>query len=356
MEKKICSFLIMLLILAAMPLYFGTGALSVYAAGNVKNDTLRVAQYNILGNVIMDRNYVWNDIKDHDPDLIALNEVDVRCFDDVVGMLGKKGYDYYGNSDWSPDSNEYIISKAGWYNLTIFKKDKFELLDSGMFTLSDTPDVDYSFISYMDLTTKQRKEGRPRTCSWVYLKNKETGGKLIFSSVHVQHAKTSEHDYNSIGLTVLGEQLSILADDYNCEVICAGDVNSSDPVEVYDFGFSSLNKGQNSHAHAGSIDTVLITDGIIGESFSVGKRTSSDHCPTFSVLKVPVTKSLTDSEIMWIVIIIAAVVVVATVITVIVILTKRKKERNKKAAEERLAEMRAKLAEYEKEKINEKSI
>lgn len=332
-----------------MPLYFGTGALSAYAAGNDDTDLVRVAQYNILGNVIMNRDYVWNDIKDHDPDLIALNEVDIHCYDELIKMFEKKGYSHYGNSDWSPESNEYIISKAGWYNMTIFKTEKYELLDSGMFSLSDTPDVPHSFISDMDLFVKQHKEGRPRTCSWVYLKDKESGGKFIFSSVHAQHAKTEYRDYNSIGLTVLGEQLAILADKYNCEVICAGDVNSSDPEEVYEFGFSSLNNGQKSHQSAGAIDTVLITEGITAESFIVGERTSSDHCPTLSVLKIPINKSLTDSEIMWIIIIGSAVIVLSAVAVIIVLLVKRKKEKNKKAAEERLAEMRAKLAEYEAE-------
>lgn len=348
MKKKFCSFLIMLLILTAMPLYFGTGALSVYAAENNEDITdVKVAHYNILGNVNMNRDYVLNDLLGFDPDLISLNEVDLSCYEDLIERFADKGYAQYGNSDWSPTSDEYIKVKAGWHNMTLYKTDKYELLDSGMFTLSDTPDDPHTFISYIDTYSRNYKEGRPRTCSWVYLEDKENGGKLIFASVHAQHAKSEEHDYNSIGLTILGEQLSKLKEEYNCNVICAGDLNSSKPEEVFEFGFSTSNNGMKTHSGGGALDSVLYSEDILLESFSVGERTQSDHMPVFTTLKVPVTKSLTDSEITLLIIIIAAVVVVAVIITIIVILTKKKKAKNKKAADERLAEMRAKLAEYE---------
>ncbi|MBQ8164865.1 MAG: endonuclease/exonuclease/phosphatase family protein [Clostridia bacterium] len=349
MKKRVCSIILSCLLFITMPLYFGTGALTAYAASDGEA-VYKVAHYNIMGTFNADRNDVIDDIKGFSPDLISLNEVNQYAYEDLVSSFAQKGYSCYGNSDWSPDSAEFKDIKAAWYNLALYKSDKFELLDSGMFTLSDNPDENHSFISYMDEYTRTQREGRPRTCSWIYLKSKETGGKFIFATVHAQHAKSDEYDYNNIGLTVLGEQLSELKEKYNCAVICAGDVNSTNPDEVVEFGFGAINPGLPTFKSGSSIDNVFVTEGITVENFDVGTSSKSDHMPVFATLNVPVTKDLTDAQVLMIVIIIASAIVASAVVVISVIFINKKKEKNMKAADDRVAEMRAKLAEYERVK------
>lgn len=352
MKKKFYSVLILFLLVVSMPLYLGTGALTVYAAESVETFTVKVAHYNILGNVLMNRNYVVDEIIPYDPDLISLNEVDMVCLDEIIEMFERRGYSYYTLTDWSPDSIEYKQVKAGWHNIAFYKNDVFELLDTGSFSLSDTPEEKHTFISYMDPTTKTT-EGRPRVCNWVYLKNKITGGKFIFASVHAQAIRTPAHDYNAIGMDALGQMLSELKEDYNCEVICGGDLNTSYPEPVFKYGFSTANNGTATHQSGGAIDSVLYSDGVTLDTFSVGPQSQSDHMPVFATLKVPVTTDLKDSEVTIIIVSICTVLVLTVVIVLSVILGKKKKAKNKKAAEERVAAMRAKLAEYEAGKENQ---
>jgi len=335
-----------------MPFSMNAGRLSVYAAESSEKDTVKVAHYNILGNVRMNRNYVVDEVIPYNPDLISLNEVDMVCLDEIIGMFERKGYSHYTLTDWSPKTIEYKQVKAGWHNIAFYKSDTFELLDTGSFSLSDTPKKKHTFISYMDPTTKVT-EGRPRVCNWVYLKNKVTGGKFIFASVHAQAIRKQEYDYNNIGMEALGKMLSKLKKYYNCEVICAGDLNTSYPEPVFKYGFSTANNGVATYQSGGAIDSVLYSDGISLETFSVGPKSQSDHMPVYATLKVPVTSSLKDSQILTIVLLIVGVIVITVAVVLIVIRTKKQKEKNKKAAEERVAQMRAKLAEYEEGKNNE---
>lgn len=344
-KKKINVFLILFLT-AVMLFSMDTWRLQAYAVEADEKDTLKVAHYNILGNVRMNRNYVVDELLAYDPDLISLNEVDMICLDQIIEKFERKGYSHYTLTDWAPDTIEYKQVKAGWHNIAFYKSNSFILLDSGSFSLSDTPEKEHTFISYMDSEIKVT-EGRPRVCNWVYLENKATGGKFIFASVHAQAIRTQKYDYNDIGMNALGQMLSELKDDYNCEVICGGDLNTSNPKSALKYGFSTANNGVATHQSGGAIDSVLYSDGIILDAFSVGPQSQSDHMPVFATLKVPVTDDFTDSEITLIIFSVAAVVVLAVLFIFTFILSKRKKERNRISAEKRLAEMRAKLAEYE---------
>ena len=67
-------------------------------------------------------------------------------------------------------------SKNRWTNAIFYKKDKYELIDSGAFFLTKTPD-EKSKATYW-------KEKQYRNCNWVKLKDKISGKEFYFFNTH----------------------------------------------------------------------------------------------------------------------------------------------------------------------------
>lgn len=107
-----------------------------------------------------------------DPDLFGMQEVVKAQLDDVLRMLP----DYAAAGVGREDGKE-----AGEYSPVLYKKERFRLLDSGTFWLSETPDRP---SMGWDAACK-------RVCSWVYLKDKRTGRKLYYFNTHLDHIGTT---------------------------------------------------------------------------------------------------------------------------------------------------------------------
>ncbi|SDD16935.1 endonuclease/exonuclease/phosphatase family protein [Niabella drilacis] len=138
---------------------------------------LKVATFNIRMETSADQGNLWKDratpvanlIRYHDFDIFGTQEGFKNQLDDISERL--PGYARYGKGrDDGGDKGEH--------SAVFYKKDRFTLLRSGDFWLSETP-------------------GKPgkgwdakccnRICSWVYLKDKKTGKKCYFFSVHFDH-------------------------------------------------------------------------------------------------------------------------------------------------------------------------
>lgn len=72
---------------------------------------------------------------------------------------------------------------GGEANPIYYRVDKFELVDSGTFWLSDTPDVQGSYL-----------EGclYPRICTWAHLRDRVTGKEFVHFNTHLDHLGGSD--------------------------------------------------------------------------------------------------------------------------------------------------------------------
>ncbi len=67
---------------------------------------------------------------------------------------------------------------SGEASLVCYRKDRFEVLRSGTFWLSETPDVP---------GVKGWGAACPRVCSWALLKDRRSGASLTFANTHTDH-------------------------------------------------------------------------------------------------------------------------------------------------------------------------
>ncbi len=101
---------------------------------------------------------------------------------DVVGMQEvttnwRNWLDTYVFNDSYASVGE-ARTKGGEANPIYYRKDKFELVDSGTFWLSDTPDKAGSSVAGANY---------PRICTWAILKDKATGVQFAHMNTHLDH-------------------------------------------------------------------------------------------------------------------------------------------------------------------------
>lgn len=149
--------------------------LSVSIALNAQ--TFNVASFNIRYDNPRDSGNLWvarapvvsSLIRFHDFDIFGVQEALKNQLDDISASLPHFSRYGVGRND----------GKDGGEHSTIFyKKDKFKLLKSGDFWLSQTPDK--PGLGW-DATCCNR------ICSWVYLENKASRKKFYFFNVHFDH-------------------------------------------------------------------------------------------------------------------------------------------------------------------------
>lgn len=98
-----------------------------------------------------------------------------------------------------------------------YRSDKYELLDSGTFWLSDTPDVVGSKIDGANY---------PRICTYVYLKDKVTGVEYIHMNTHLDHNGDNKAKVGrEIRLAQASVILKKLASLPDVPVVITGDFN-----------------------------------------------------------------------------------------------------------------------------------
>ena len=118
----------------------------------------------------------WTERREVMCDLVAFTAFDIFgaqevCHDQLEYMLERlPEYDYIGVAR---DDGK----KKGEYSPVFYRRDRFELLDSGTFWLSETPEK----VSYgWDAACR-------RVCSWGYFKDKQTKRKFWFFNTHMDH-------------------------------------------------------------------------------------------------------------------------------------------------------------------------
>lgn len=165
-------------ILTAIYSLFGVGGTTTFKFGDHRDDesVTRVMSYNVKNGVngiqavSYREKYVCSEIAEYLPDSVGTQETSVLWRTELSKQLGEI-YAMVGTGREGGDIAES--------NSILYRKDKFELSDSGTFWLSETPDVPGS---------KSWDSKYTRICTWVVLKNKETGKQYAHVNTHLDYS------------------------------------------------------------------------------------------------------------------------------------------------------------------------
>lgn len=153
-------------------------------------------------------------IEEHQPDLIGTQEV---TFEWYMYLRTLKEYAIVGCS-----RNGRGESTGEW-SAIMYKKDRFVLLDSDTFWLTETPD---------EVSMTEGAKCR-RICTWAELFDRYTGETVIMTNTHLDHSTDAVREIQARYLiehlkTRLGEKFE------SCAVYLTGDFNCKNTTTPYD--------------------------------------------------------------------------------------------------------------------------
>ncbi|MBQ3333882.1 MAG: endonuclease/exonuclease/phosphatase family protein [Thermoguttaceae bacterium] len=237
------------------------GILSLCAAVRADDGgTFRVMSYNIkCAGSAEDNNWsvrlplVVDQIKEVDPLLFGLQEPTAFQMDGIAAALPE--YDFVGVAR---DDGK----RKGEFSPVFYKKDGFELLDSGTFWLSETPEVPGS---------RGWDAACNRVVSWAKLRCKKSGKTLVFADTHFDHVSDQARQ-NSARLVL--ERMYPITEKWSLPFFITGDFNCNASSK----GYKTLTAGTD------EIPALI-------DSAKIAKETISDVQRTFNNWgKVPADK------------------------------------------------------------------
>lgn len=288
--KRVALLAIALLVIAASCSYAKKVERTV--SYNMPDGTLKIISFNIR---------------------LSANKVDGRNAwkyrkDATLEMIQKETPSAFGLQEAMPDQVKYISDafpqydyvgvgrddgkKSGEFMAIFYLKDKFELLDSGTYWLSETPDV----------VSRGWDAQCNRTLTWVKLKEISTGKVFFYYNTHLDH----------IGEKAREESVKLIVDiikknvPEGMPVIFGGDLNSSIDSPIFnpllDMNMKSVRETAPETDHKGTFNAFgtapsnIILDHIfIRDIEPISYRTLvenygapyiSDHYPIEVVLKL----------------------------------------------------------------------
>lgn len=249
------------------------------------SETVRIMSFNIrCGEYKKRKDIVPQLIAEYAPDSVGIQECTYEWYLNLTENL--TDYTFVGVGRDSGGIGE----DCGEISAVLFRKDKYELVDSGTFWLSETPDE----VSYgWDAACR-------RVCTWVILKNIETGEEYAHVNTHLDH-EGNEARIN--GSKMVAEH----ALTFDMPTVLTGDFNFKKSNSLYDgiietglrdtqdLAASAMN-GKTYHDYKGGedgepIDYIFVNDKI--EDVSVYKiirekyanKHTSDHYPIYADMK-----------------------------------------------------------------------
>lgn len=227
-------------------------------------------------------------INDRLPDVLGVQELNNIWLEKLEDYLPQ--YDYYGVLRGG-DENE----KKSEMNGIFYLKDKFELIESNTFWISETPQVESKFDG----------AGCNRTCSYIVLKNKSTGEIFAHFNTHLDNASV---EAQNLGGTLIAESTDEIISKYgSIPIVVTGDFNQySDGAgckALENKGFLNANTtvadGDNMLTYNGwtnetvgrPIDFIFVNNGFSVNSYGVVTETGakvnvSDHYMIEAVLNL----------------------------------------------------------------------
>ena len=194
-----------------------------------KNTPVVIATYNIRYNNPGDSLNAWSHRKENVKALIRFHEFDIFGTQEglIDQMNGISEMEAYARTGHGRDDGK----EAGEHSAIFYKKDRFKLIESGDFWLSETPE----------------KPGKGwdakccnRICSWGKFQNLQTKKTFYFFSVHFDHQGVVARKESG---KLMVKKIQEIAK--NAPVICVGDFNSTPETEQIQTMQTILNDSYN---------------------------------------------------------------------------------------------------------------
>ena len=189
-----------------------------------KTNDINIMTYNIRYASFNDNQENWNNRKDgvisllHEHDFIGLQEATPVQIKDIKNALGNE----YGLISRSRE----VDPEQGEASPVLYRKDLWELLDSGTFWLSATPDIPGS---------NTWGAAYNRVSSYGLFKSKEGRDSILVINTHLDHIC---QEARIKGTKLIHERLGIFIDKYPS--VFMGDLNVEDNNEVYAYITSEM--------------------------------------------------------------------------------------------------------------------
>lgn len=277
------------------PLTLSLALMALCACQPQKQPTdLKVVSFNIRYDNPGDSANQWSNRRAGVNEFLAQTDADVMGLQEVLhGQLmdlqqGNPRYEAFGVG--REDGRE-----AGEYCPVFWKKDKYEVLDKGYFWLSEAPETPgFGWDAACE-----------RTAVWVILKDKATGGELLFLNTHLDHrgqeARAQSVDLLLTRANELADgRLTVMTGDFNARPtsgVIRSLTDASNPLAVVDSRSVAEQKEGEEHSfhdfgrtpisERGVIDYVFVRNGeytvhnhrYVTETDEPGHVYLSDHNP-----------------------------------------------------------------------------
>ncbi len=261
------------------------------------NGSLRFLTYNIRLDTPADGVNQWPNrkgkvaalLQKHDPDVFGVQEARHNQMTDLETLLPAYAWLGVGRDDGKT---------AGEYSAIFYKKEKFDLLQSSTFWLSETPEVPAS---------KSWDAAITRVCSWGEFQDKKSGKKFFVFNTHFDHIGETAR-LESMKLIaekireIAGELPFVLMGDFNFNPEAAPYqvVNDATRWKIKDsYLAAEKNEAKNActwtgfqveGAECNRIDYIFTSEKIEVKYFNIigendGTYFPSDHSPALAVVK-----------------------------------------------------------------------
>lgn len=146
-------------------------------------------------------------IKEQAPDSFGLQEADIDWIKRISSELPEYAWVGKGRDDGA---------EGGEFSPVFYLKDKYNLIDSGTFWLSETPDT----------PSKGWDAMYKRVCTWAELEEKETGKRYVHMNAHMDHMGSKAREN---GAKLIAEKAAA----FEIPVVLTGDFNTEEGTDAY---------------------------------------------------------------------------------------------------------------------------
>lgn len=193
-------------------------AFSLLINAQNKNERMRVMTFNIRYDNPDDGSDIWANRKDKVISMINFYDADIVGTQEV--LKNQKTYlDEHLKDFISVGVGREDGVDKGEFSAVFFKKDRFELLNSGTFWLSETPEV---------IGSVGWDAALERISTWTKLKDKITGKEFFIFNTHYDHIGKQARIKSS---ELIIAKIKSIAD--NLPVILTGDFNVTEDNDAY---------------------------------------------------------------------------------------------------------------------------
>ena len=167
------------------------------------------------GNLVIQRAPRFNQlVQQYQPDIMCIQE-DNRMWAPILEKFFSDRYGFHGMYSGGPVANN---GQGGNKQLIFYRSDRYELLESGGFWLSDTPEE----------ASKLEDSKSIRSCTWVLLKDRLTEQTLFVCNTHLD---TISNEVRLAQLEILYQQVGSYMEKY--PTVFCGDFNARPDSGVY---------------------------------------------------------------------------------------------------------------------------